>query len=248
MTIPRTVILALAVVLVAGTAGAHSANELITKGMGYLGASKLLAEARYLTFTRAVERNGQLEGPREHTWDRYEGDYVLKYSDRDGHAYRVFFNINTKQGVAIKDDQRLEGAEAAEVLEKAYALFINDTYWLLMPAKLKDPGVHVLFYGHGEEDQYGHKTDRFRLEFDDGVGLTPGDEYDVEISSAGEVLKWKYTLQDGTEGEWLWQDLEDCGMGLRFHKRKYSPATQVAIVYPQVEFSREMDRSVFEPK
>ena len=86
------------------------------------------------------------------------------------------------------------------------------------------------------------------LTFEDGTGLTSGDAYNLIVGSDGSIMSWSYTLQDGGQGTWLWQSLEDCGMGLRFHTRKYNQERRVAIIFPVVEMSKYMEPEVFEPK
>ena len=48
----------------------------------------------------------------------------------------------------------LEG-EAEEVPGEAYGTWVNDTYWLLMPYKMKDPGVML---AHDGEPKEGNAT------------------------------------------------------------------------------------------
>ena len=60
-------------------------------------------------------------------------------------------DINTRDGRAWLKGKELAGDEAKKHLEQAYAAWVNDTYWLLMPYKLKDPGVTLDAGRRGDE-------------------------------------------------------------------------------------------------
>ena len=145
---------------------------------------------------------------------------------------------------ALRNGTPLEGKEAEAALERAYGVFINDTYWLLAPAKLEDYGTRLRFDTHEEVDPFG-ELPVLHLSFDN-VGLTPGDQYWIYTTNEGQVVKWRYKLEGGNEGEFMWQDEKDCGMGLRFCSRKASLDGKRAIVFPVIEFRETMDRAVFE--
>ena len=61
-------------------------------------------------------------------------------------------NINTKAGRASLKGAELHGEEAKEYLEQGHAVWVNDTYWLLMRYKMKDP-AHPRLRRRGEEGQ-----------------------------------------------------------------------------------------------
>src|SRR5690606_15391957 len=76
-------------------------------------------------------------------------------------------------------------------METARGRTINDTYWLLAPFKLFDPGVTRTYV----PDSSDADTDVIRLSFD-GVGLTPGDQYWLFIDKAtGRLTRWTLVLE-----------------------------------------------------
>lgn len=77
-------------------------------------------------------------------------------------------------------------------LREAWAMFVNDQYWLLAPAKLHDPGVIRTADGND-----------LRLFFED-VGLTPQDRYLLHANEEGDILAWDYVLASGRSGSWNW--------------------------------------------
>jgi len=101
---------------------------------------------------------------------------------------------------------RVEPVAAKVLLDGAYEAWINDTYWLLMPYKMKDPGVHLKYAG--EETRQGQEYDLVELSFEE-VGLTPGDRYWAHINRSTHLMdRWSYILQDDPPGSqptvWDW--------------------------------------------
>src|SRR5215510_7472201 len=111
------------------------------KVMDSLGGKDAWSKTHYLRFDFAVDREGKTLVRRAHTWDKWTGRYRLESKTKEGEPTIVLMNVNTKEGTAYKNGQKLEGEEAKKAVEDAYATWVNDTYWLLMPYKMKDPGV-----------------------------------------------------------------------------------------------------------
>ena len=123
--------------LVADERADRVARELIAS----LGGEAAWDKARQLRFDFAVEREGKRAAEFRHLWDRYTGDYRLHGTDKSGAPYVVYFNVNSREGTALVNGRPVEGEEKKKLLETAYGRFINDTYWLLAPWKVFDPGV-----------------------------------------------------------------------------------------------------------
>ncbi len=142
------------------------AHELVTA----LGGETAWQKARQLRFDFVVEREGTRVAEVHHLWDRYTGDYRLLGADKSGAPYAVYFNVNTRDGSAFVNGRQVEGEEKKKLLETAYGRFINDTYWLLAPWKVFDPGVHRDYDGE-KTGPDGALCDVIRLTFEN-VGLT----------------------------------------------------------------------------
>lgn len=176
-----------------------------------------------LRFTFSVAVQDTVRASRTHWWNRATGDYRVQGKGRDGREYVVIFNVNTRQGRASLGGHDLEGDELKSWLERGYAVFINDTYWLLMPLKLEDPGVRLKLAGGAEVG--GRPCDRLEVTFDQ-VGLTPGDTYWIYVNRAtGAMPCWGFILEgerskpDAKETLWDWTDWETYG-GLQLAGRK----------------------------
>jgi len=157
-------------------------------------------------------------GFRLHHWDRHTGRHRMEGKTREGVEYVVLHDINDRgeNASASKvwlDGKLADGSSKKEWLNRAYRGWINDTYWLIMPYKLRDPGVNLEH--EGEETLDGVVYDKLRLTFD-GVGVTPGDTYWAYINrETGLMDRWAYHLEGWEEErpatQWKWLDWDRYG-------------------------------------
>lgn len=126
-------------------------------------------------------------GGRLHIWDKWSGN--IRFEDKD---LLVLMNVNTRQGKAWKNKQSIRNPDTlALVLNNTYKKWINDSYWFIMPYKLKDPGVHLKYKGI-EKMQNGRPAYVLTLTFDD-VGITPQNKYDVYVDKESMLVRqWAY--------------------------------------------------------
>lgn len=114
-----------------------------------------------LTYIEFVFRNEHY-----HKWDKLNNSVVVKWEDQE-----IYLDLN-------------RNIETFNLLElQAYEYFINDSFWVVAPYKVRDPGVI-----------------RTTVEVDDGRGLlityssgglTPGDSYLWVIGENGFPKAWK---------------------------------------------------------
>ncbi len=126
-------------------------------------------------------------GRRTHVWDKFTGD--LRYENEDT---LVLMNLNTKKGRAWKNGEEVsDPAALEEALYSAESRWINDSYWVFMPYKLKDPGVTLKYLGIGTTEA-GDEADVLELTFE-GVGRTPENKYEVFVDAESRlVTQWNY--------------------------------------------------------
>ncbi|HVT18163.1 MAG TPA: hypothetical protein VHQ90_18555 [Thermoanaerobaculia bacterium] len=170
-----------------------------------LGGQAAWDGTHYLRFTFA--------GRRTHYWDKWSGRHRVEGKTKDGDTYVILENIKTRQGTAYLNGKQAEGDKAKQLLENGYGAWVNDTYWLLMPYKLKDPGVNLSYDGQEQVD--GKSYDKLALSFGK-VGLTPGDHYWAWINRDTHIMdRWAYLLQDEPRDKqptaWLWQGWQRYG-------------------------------------
>lgn len=212
------------------------------------GGGKVWEKARYLRFDFNVDFGERKAGPFAHYWDRYTGRYRVDVPGDSG--FTAYFDVNKPKDVSaaviLKKGARVTGEEAAKLLEKAYGRFINDSYWILAPLKVLDPGVNLS--GEGETDFDGKKVQVVKLSFN-AVGLTPGDVYKHFLDAAtGQMVGWEYQLQ-GTQPpptRWKWIDVRDFS-GLKLSTRKVTEDGTKAIFFTNVAVSKDVDTAALTP-
>lgn len=152
-------------------------------------------------FGRAETEADSASSPasRRHLWNRTTGDYRVDIPRRDT-LYTVFLDVTPptgaeRSGTAYRDGKLLSGEEAMQWLDSAHGMFVNDTYWLLAPFKLFDPGVT-----RGLDPSEDTATEKALTLTFDGVGRTPGDRYWLYVDrQSGRVTGWKFHLQSQPE-------------------------------------------------
>ena len=167
-----------------------------TRMLAAMGGERAWQRARYFEFDFVVERQGRELVRRSHRWDRFRGDYRLRYvAGNDTIVTR--FNVNDpKAGAAQVNGQQVEGARKDSILTAAYARHINDAYWLIMPYKWRDPGVNLSWQGR-QRDEQGREWDVVKLTFGD-VGLTPQNEYLAFVNpQTGLMERWHHFSRAG---------------------------------------------------
>ena len=150
----------------------------------------------YLRFNFTVARGTERQRTIRHFWDRRTGNYRVEQRGPQAKPYVALFNVNNREGRAYWAGDTLDAKANIEQLEDGYRRYINDTYWLLAPFKLFDPGVNRAY----APDSSDEATEALHLTFGD-VGLTPGDQYWLFVDKqTGRLVRWTYVLEgDGPE-------------------------------------------------
>lgn len=79
----------------------------------------------------------------------------------------------------------------AKYLDIGKKVWINDSYWLVMPFKLKDSGVTLKYLGESKTEN-GAASDLLQLTFAN-VGVTPDNKYQVWVDKKSRlVTQWAY--------------------------------------------------------
>lgn len=245
-----TLVLALAAVA-AGTAptAEEKAVKIADAVMKAGGGGDKLAAVKYMRFTFAVEKDGKIVASRTHYWDRKLSRHRVEYTDKEGKSVVCLDYLVTHEGACSVADKALFDEEAAPYVKRAYAMWINDTYWLLMPYKMKDPGVHLKFDG---QEKVGAKMyDKVLLTFED-VGLTPKDRYWAYVDPKTHRMdRWAYVLQDdkgepgtGEAQAWDWKGWGTYG-GVKLSTEKVSSDGKTKILFKDLAVFDEMSVAVF---
>lgn len=212
---------------------AHSdpaAVELADSVMAAMGGRKNWDETRFISWTF---------GKRHLVWDKKDGNVRIE-SQPDSTIYLV--NINDSKGrVQIRGQELTEPDSLQKMLSKAKSIWINDSYWLTMPFKLKDTGVTLKYLG---EDTMltGARANVMELTFEK-VGDTPNNKYQVYVDLRDNLVKqWAYfkdASQDSASAVWPWDNYKKYGNILLSANRSNDRGPR------DVRVDEKLDREVF---
>ncbi len=128
-------------------------------------------------------------GSRKLLWDKYTGNVRIENVKNDT---KILVNINTLMGKVFKNGAELTNPDSlTKYLVEGKNIWINDSYWLVMPFKMKDPGV-TLKYISEDTTNKGDKADVVRLTYK-GVGVTPNNAFNVWVNKKTHLVEqWAY--------------------------------------------------------
>lgn len=128
-------------------------------------------------------------GSRTLLWDKANNKVRIDIPDE---KTTIALNMDDMTGKVWKQGEAIENADSLfRYLERGKKMWINDSYWLLMPFKLKDSGV-TLKYAREDTTMTGERADVLRLTFEN-VGVTPENAYEVWIDTDSKlVTQWAW--------------------------------------------------------
>jgi len=183
------------------------AVEIADQVMARLGGRQAWDQTRYITW--------RFDGRRRHLWDKHTGRLRLeRRGPSSGKDYVILLDLDTGDGRAWREGEPVQEPDGLDNLLKAsLSSWINDAYWLVMPYKLKDPGVTLRDLGEGRTAD-GRAADVLELTFA-GVGDTPQNKYHVWVlRDSGLVGQWAFFSTAGdTEPAFVcpWSDWKRFG-------------------------------------
>ena len=151
-------------------------------------------------------------GSRNWFWDKYTGDLRMAYPRED---LLVLMNVNTEKGRAFIHHQEVTNADTlAQILDLGRKRWVNDSYWLVMPFKLLDPGVRLEYKGQ-DTTQDGRIAETLQLTFFNEVGYTPENKYIVYVDTENNrLIQWDYfantTMPEPSISD-IWSDYKKYG-------------------------------------
>ena len=152
-------------------------------------------KVKQIDFTFAVEQDGKRTFTAQHSWNVAAGTDTVKWTDKQGKDHNVTVNLAAPPPEGEAKD--------------AYARWVNDSYWLLAPLKIRDRGVKV--EAMGPKDLNGTSVETIQLSFDN-VGLTPTDRYVFYIDPQTKLPRaWDYIPQTGEGLQATWEKYENFG-------------------------------------
>ena len=149
----------------------------------------------YVRFDFVVVSDGKERARFRHWWDKKHGRARVEGPDDKGKMVAAIFNLSDRKGISFTDGMPdLDSTSIASHIQNGYERWVNDTYWLMMPFKLRDPGTH-LKHARIETGESGQTYDVLELSFSSGVGLTPEDRYWLYVNRATHLVdRWEFVL------------------------------------------------------
>ncbi|MEM6767329.1 MAG: hypothetical protein AAF655_20490 [Bacteroidota bacterium] len=179
------------------------AIEIADEVMQAMGGRKAWDDTRHLSWN--------FFGFRTLTWDKHSGNVRI---DIPSDSTVMLFNIFSKEGkVSMKGEPVTNADSLSKYLSRAEFIWINDSYWLVMPFKLKDSGVTLGYEGQ-DSTLAGNLSDVLSLTFEE-VGVTPQNKYLVYVDPETNLItQWDYfadATQETTERKYPWNDYQQYG-------------------------------------
>lgn len=176
------------------------AMELATASFEAMGGLDKYNDLNYISWT--------FFGARHLIWDKIGGRVRID-SPKDTSIYLIDLNQNAgrviRGGVEITDPEEL-----AKQVKRGKSIWINDSYWLVMPWKLFDEGVN-LKYARQDSMIGGKMAEVLELTFDN-VGNTPENKYEVYIDKDDHMIKqWAFFSKADQEDPpriWPWDNYQ----------------------------------------
>lgn len=167
-------------------------------------------------------------GKRHLVWNKHTGDVRIDFPDGEVNL----LNLNTGEGRILKNGKEITNQQAVEeLLKRAKSIWINDSYWLVLPFKLKDGGVTLKYFGN-DMTKHGTEAEKIGLTFKE-VGNTPNNKYFVWVDKSTKLIsQWAFFKSaDDAEPKFImpWLDYEKHGDILLSGNRGNAQLTNIQV-------------------
>ncbi len=146
---------------------------------------------------------------RDLIWDKQTGRVRI---DAPNDSTTFLVNVWDETGKVLLRGKEIKDPDSLKnLVSTAKSIWINDSYWLVMPFKLKDSGV-TLKYLREDTTAIGEMAHVLQLSFQE-VGDTPNNKYEVFITEKDSLVKqWSYfaeASQDSASAIWPWDNYKE---------------------------------------
>lgn len=126
-------------------------------------------------------------------WDKRKQIVRIDYYDTP--QRKIMVNVKDKTGrVWLNGAEQTQPDTLKKYLEQGYKDWVNDSYWLLMPFKLKDAGVTLKYLGE-QQNSIGAKCDKLQISMKN-MPLATQHKYWIWVSPSSHlVTEWAYFAQ-----------------------------------------------------
>lgn len=128
-------------------------------------------------------------GRRTLIWDKWKNRVRIDFNDR---PLKILVDLGAMTGSVKQNGIVLTNPDSISYyVERGRNVWINDSYWLIMPFKLKDSGVTLKYLGQ-KNNELGAVSDVLELTFQN-TGITPDNKYHVYVNPTSHlVTQWDY--------------------------------------------------------
>lgn len=189
-------------------------------------AFKILDAIHHKEFTEAHEIHWTFRGVNRYEWKLQQNMVDVYWDD-----YRVSYQTQYPDiSIAFKNGVRLQrGTERDEAIAYAAQNFNNDSFWVIAPHKIMDPGTtRELIEEDGKQ--------KLLVTYTSG-GSTPGDSYLWEVDANYQPIAFKMWVQiiplDGIEAQWQNWEMTDGGFPLSRKRTLFGieiPVTDLEVI------------------
>ncbi len=122
-------------------------------------------------------------------WDKWNERVRIDFNNQ---PLKIRLNLKDMTGRVWKDGAEMTNTDSVKkYLERGKGIWINDSYWLVMPFKLKDSGVTLKYVGK-KPNALGAESDVLELTFK-AVGNTPDNKYHIYVNPSSHlVTQWDF--------------------------------------------------------
>ncbi len=177
-------------------------------------ADRMLEAMNNDAYQKIKSLSWSFPGGHHYDWNKAENIVTVGWAD-----FEVRFSPDTFEGSATEKGSPLQGKELNDAIQTAWAYFANDSFWLVAPFKVKDPG-----------------TERRLVKTPDGPallvtytsgGVTPGDSYLWLLDENFKPRAWKLWVKiipiGGVEISWEnWETYEGAWLAKSHNAGFYS--------------------------
>jgi len=135
----------------------------------------------------------------KYLWDKKENKALIEWGDN-----KVLMDLDAQTGVSYTGSKQQEGEAHNKLMQKAWSNWCNDSFWMIAPYKLLDPGTtrEIIKLEDGRTG--------LKVSYNSG-GVTPGDAYLWELDDNNRPTGYKMWTQiiplQGMYASWEgWQD------------------------------------------
>ena len=173
-------------------------------------------------------------GKRALLWDKTKERVRIDFVDQ---PLRIRLNLKDMTGRVWKDGMEMTQADSVKkYLTRGKSIWINDSYWLVMPFKLKDSGVTLKYVGK-KNNYINAECDVLEMTYNQ-VGDTPDNKYHIYVNPSSKMItQWDYYAKVTNEKPQMstpWADYRPVGNILLSTSRGEGRSMAPLGVYTQV--------------